>query len=59
MQLVGAGEAEKAHDFLYDEISDQSSFKLRLTPLVSLSRVFRLSSPTQTQKPFKKFSLLV
>ena len=59
MKSVGVGEVEKAHSFLYDEISDQSSFKLRWTPLVSLSRVVRLSSPTQTHKHFNKFSLLV
>lgn len=28
MKSVGVEEVEKAHNFLYDEISDQSSFKL-------------------------------
>lgn len=28
MESVGVWEAEKTHNFLYDEISDQSSFKL-------------------------------
>lgn len=47
MKSVGVGEVKNAHNFLYGEISDQSSFKLCWTPLMSLSRVFRLSSLTQ------------